>query len=256
MSPHRDLFRSDVRPATTLDWLDSRHGFSFGDNYDPTNTHHGVLMVHNDETVAPQQGFDTHPHRNMEILTWVLSGSLVHQDSMDHSGVIYPGLAQRMSAGRGVTHSERNDTWRGGLHRSGHPVSTGTEPVHYIQMWVLPDDPETEPTYEQRDVADELRSGSLVTVASGMPTYDSAIRIANSSVAFHVARLTPGQSVTLPDLPWGHVFIAAGSARLEAVSEDLHTGDTVRITGGGGERLTAITATEVLVWEMHRTLGG
>jgi quercetin 2,3-dioxygenase len=256
VSPHRDLFRSDVRSATRLDWLNSRHAFSFGDNYDPSNTHHGVLMVHNEETVMPQHGFDTHPHRNMEIVTWVLSGSLVHQDSMDHSGVIYPGLAQRMSAGSGVTHSERNDTWRGGLVRGGRPVATGTDPVHYIQMWVLPDDPDTTPGYEQLDVADRLRPGSLVTVASGMPAYDSAIRIANSSVAFHVARLDAGQSVTLPDLPWGHVFVASGSARLESVADDLGTGDTVRITGGGGERLTAITAAEVLVWEMHRTLGG
>lgn len=256
MSSRHDLFRSNDRPVTDLDWLDSRHGFSFGDHYDPDNTHHGVLMVHNDETVSPQQGFDTHPHRNMEIVTWVMSGSLVHQDSMDHSGVIYPGLAQRMSAGSGVTHSERNDTWRGGLVRKSHPIVTGAEPVHYIQMWVLPDDPDTEPGYEQLDVSDELRPGSLVTVASGMPDYDSAIRIANSSVAFHVARLDAGQSVTLPDLPWGHVFVASGSARLESVADDLAAGDAVRITGGGSERLTAITATEVLVWEMHRTLGG
>jgi redox-sensitive bicupin YhaK (pirin superfamily) len=213
-------------------------------------------LVHNDETVSPQQGFDTHPHRNTEIITWVLSGSLVHQDSMDHSGVIYPGLAQRMSAGSGITHSERNDTWRGGLVHGGRQVPTGTEPVHYIQMWVLPDDAGTAPSYEHLDVAAELGSGNLVTVASGMPDHDSAIRIGNGSVAFHVARLDAGQSVTLPPLPWGHVFVATGSARLESVADDLYAGDTVRVTGGGGERLTAITATEVLVWEMHRALGG
>lgn len=255
MSPRQNLVRAGDRLATGLDWLESRHSFSFGDHYDPANTHHGVLMVHNDEIVIPQQGFDTHPHRNTEIVTWVLSGSLVHQDSMNHSGVIYPGLAQRMSAGSGITHSERNDTWQGGLVRAADPAATGVDPVHYIQMWVLPDESDTEPGYEQLDVTEQLRSGALVTVASGMPTYDSAIRIANKSVALHVARLDAGRSVMLPALPWGHVFVASGSARLESVPDDLCAGDAVRITDGGGERLTAITATEVLVWEMHRTLG-
>jgi redox-sensitive bicupin YhaK (pirin superfamily) len=242
------LVRAAERPTTEIDWLDSRHSFSFGDNYDPDNTHHGVLMVHNDDRVAPRQGFDTHPHRDMEIVTWVLSGSLIHQDSMGHSGVIYPGLAQRMSAGTGIRHSERNDTWH-------LEPGTGTEPVHFVQMWVLPDNAGIEPGYQQLDIAEQLRPGSLVTVASGMPRYDSAIRIANRSAALHVAQLSAGQSVTLPDLPWGHVFVATGSVDLESIGE-AHAGDAVRITGGGGEKLTATTDTEVLIWEMHRTLGG
>lgn len=249
VSDRYQFHRADDRPDTRTEWLESRHSFSFGDNYDPANTHHGTLMVHNDEIVAAQQGFDSHPHRDMEIITWVLSGSLVHQDSMDHSGVIFPGLAQRMSAGTGIRHSERNDTWR-------TDATTGTEPVHFVQMWVLPDESGIEPGYDQLDISDQLATGGLVTVASGMPAYDSAIRIANKDAAFHVARLPAGRSATLPDLPWGHVFVASGTARLEGTGADLRTGDAVRITGGGGEKLTAITDAEILIWEMHKKLGG
>ena len=104
--------RASDRFATEVSWLDSHHCFSFGPHYDPTNTHFGLLLVSNDDVVAAGTGFDTHPHRDMEIVTWVLSGSLVHQDSEGNNGVIYPGLAQRMSAGRGILHSEKNDSWR------------------------------------------------------------------------------------------------------------------------------------------------
>ena len=100
-----DVRRAEDRYLTSVDWLDSQHSFSFGSHYDPANTHHGLLLVNNDDMVAPGTGFETHPHRDMEIVTWVLDGSLVHQDSDGHSGVIYPGLAQRMSAGTGILHS-------------------------------------------------------------------------------------------------------------------------------------------------------
>lgn len=111
-APTIDIRRAEDRLTTKISWLDSKHSFSFGHHYDPDNTHHGLLLVSNDDTVLPGQGFDTHPHRDMEIVTWVLRGSLVHQDSIGHSGVIYPGLAQRMSAGTGILHSEKNDSWR------------------------------------------------------------------------------------------------------------------------------------------------
>lgn len=127
LEPQVDVRRSARRAATKIDWLDSKHSFSFGQQWDPANTHHGLLLVNNDDTVRAGSGFETHPHRDMEIVTWVLQGSLVHQDSTGHSGLIYPGLAQRMSAGRGILHSEKNDSWRlrGDTHR---------EPVHFVQM--------------------------------------------------------------------------------------------------------------------------
>ncbi|MFX1756778.1 MULTISPECIES: pirin-like bicupin family protein [Rhodococcus] len=254
-TPILDVRRADDRLRTKIDWLDSRHSFSFGHHYDPENTHFGVLMVNNDDIVRPGAGFDTHPHRDMEIVTWVLRGSLVHQDSTGHSGVIYPGLAQRMSAGSGILHSEKNDSWRcagaTGSHAAEHD-----EPVRFVQMWVLPDEAGIEPGYEQLEIDDELLSGGLVPVASGMDAYadHSAIRIRNRYAAMHVARMRPDRPVTLPDAPFLHVFVARGEAALEGAGH-LAEGDAVRIAGGGGRQLTTATGAEILVWEMHAALG-
>ena len=126
------------------------------------------MLVNNDDNVKPGTGFDTHPHRDMEIVTWVLQGSLVHQDSTGHSGVIYPGLAQRMSAGTGILHSEKNDAW---LLSGGAPHSV---PVRFVQMWVVPDEDGIIPGYEQMEIDSELLSGGLVPVASGMAKHDCA----------------------------------------------------------------------------------
>src|SRR5215203_4081221 len=111
LTPSTDVRRARDRFATNFGWLDSKHSFSFGQHYDPHNTHFGLLLVNNDDVVDPGTGFETHPHRDMEIVTWVLRGQLVHQDSEGHNGLIYPGLAQRMSAGTGILHSEKNDSW-------------------------------------------------------------------------------------------------------------------------------------------------
>lgn len=254
--PRLDVRRADDRLKTKIAWLDSKHSFSFGHHYDPANTHHGVLMVNNDDTVTPGQGFDTHPHQDMEIVTWVLQGSLVHQDSTGHSGVIYPGLAQRMSAGSGILHSEKNDSWRfdgaTGLHAEPHDT-----PVHFVQMWVLPDEAGVAPGYEQLEIDHELLSGGLVPVASGMKDHagHAAIRIRNQHAALHVSRMQPGHPVSLPDAPFLHVFVARGNAALEGVGL-LAEGDAVRVSGGGGQQLTTDTGAEVLVWEMHATVGG
>ncbi|MFC7960209.1 pirin family protein [Rhodococcoides kroppenstedtii] len=251
-SPVLDVRRADTRPHTRIEWLDSHHSFSFGHHYDPDNTHHGVLMVNNDDIVAPGTGFDTHPHRDMEIVTWVLQGSLVHQDSIGHNGVIYPGLAQRMSAGTGILHSEKNDAWR-----RRDAAAESADPVHFVQMWVVPDEAGVTPGYEQLEIDDELLSGGLVPVASGMDAYrdHSAIRIRNKYAAMHVARLrADGVPQTLPDAPFLHVFVARGEASLEGVGV-LREGDAVRVTGGGGQRLGTTSAAEVIVWEMHATIG-
>ena len=243
--PAVDVRRAGERFATRIDWLDSRHSFSFGRHYDPRNTSHGVLLVNNDDVVRPGAGFETHPHQDMEIVTWVLQGSLVHQDSTGHSGVIYPGLAQRMSAGTGILHSEKNDSWRlqGRVH---------DEPVHFVQMWVLPDEAGVQPGYEQLEIADELLTGGLVTVASGMARDDgeAAIRIRNRYAALHAARLQPGQAVELPEAPYLHLFVPRGGVELEGAGA-LAAGDAVRFTATGGQRVTATEPAEVLVWEMH-----
>jgi redox-sensitive bicupin YhaK (pirin superfamily) len=248
LSPAVDVRRAADRFTSQYGWLDSKHSFSFGRHYHRANTHHGLLMVNNDDIVDPGTGFDTHPHRDMEIVTWVLEGSLVHQDSTGHNGVIYPGLAQRMSAGRGILHSEKNDSWR----LAGEPHR---DPVHFVQMWVVPDEAGITPGYEQLEIDHELLSGSLVPVASGMDKHagESAIRIRNKYAALYAARLQPGQSVELPDAPFLHLFVPRGTVSLEGAGE-LGTGDAVRFTATGGQRITASTAAEILVWEMHATI--
>jgi quercetin 2,3-dioxygenase len=249
-APQVQVRRAADRFDTELGWLDSHHSFSFGHHYDDGNTHHGLLLVNNDDTVAAGTGFETHPHRDIEIVTWVLGGSLVHQDSEGHSGVIYPGLAQRMSAGTGIRHSEKNDSWRlagGGPHQ---------EPVHFVQMWVVPDEVRIAPGYEQAEVTDEQLRGGLLPVASGLAGHrgQSAIRINNEHAALYVARLAAGQVVSLPEAPYLHLFVAGGAVELEGTGA-LGTGDAVRFTATGGQRVTATEPAEILVWEMHASLG-
>jgi quercetin 2,3-dioxygenase len=246
--PRVDVRRAGDRPRTMTSWLDSRHSFSFAHHYDTRNTHHGLLLVNNDDVVAPGTGFETHPHRDMEIVTWVLGGTLVHQDSIGNSGVIYPGLAQRMSAGTGILHSEKNDA-RPRDEQATH------DPVHFVQMWVMPDENGITPGYEQLEIDDELLRGGLVTVASGMPGHDddAAIRIRNRYAALHAARLRPGGSVELPDAPYLHLFVPRGTVTLEGTGP-LGTADAVRFTATGGQRVTATEPAEILVWEMHATI--
>jgi quercetin 2,3-dioxygenase len=252
MQPTVDVRRRDDRFKTSLSWLDSKHSFSFARHYDPLNTHHGLLLVNNDDIVQPGTGFETHPHQDMEIVTWVLQGSLVHQDSTGHNGIIYPGLAQRMSAGTGILHSEKNDSWR---LQAGSPRQT--EPVHFVQMWVVPDESGIAPGYEQLEISHELLQGGLVPVASGMAKHDgaAAIRIKNKYAALHAARLDAGATVELPDAPFLHLFVPRGKVKLESAGA-LADGDSVRFTATGGQRVSAVEPAEILVWEMHATISG
>jgi redox-sensitive bicupin YhaK (pirin superfamily) len=246
LRPRVDIRRAADRFTTRISWLDSKHSFSFGHHWDPANTHHGLLLVSNDDVVSPGSGFETHPHRDMEIVTWVLRGSLVHQDSEGNRGVIYPGLAQRMSAGTGILHSEKNDSW----HVDGSPLHD--QPVRFIQMWVPPDTAGIRPGYEQQELDDAALAGRLAPVASGMAKHadDAAIRIANRHASLYASRLAPGATVTVPDAPFVHVFVARGAVDLEGAGR-LEEGDAVRLTATGGQALTAVDDAEVLVWEMH-----
>ncbi len=249
-----DVRRAGERKHTELDWLDSWHSFSFGRHYDPANTHFGLLLVSNDDVVKPGMGFETHPHRDMEIVTWVLDGTLVHEDSKGNTGVIYPGLAQRMSAGTGVKHSEKNDSWR--LDDEPHD-----QDVHFVQMWVPPDARSTTPGYEQLDISDQLGpvdagSGELVVVASGMDAHRDrrAIFIRQRHAALHAARLQPGASIDSPVAAFVHLFVARGAVDLEGTGS-LGTGDAARMTAAGGQRVTAgADGAEILVWEMAARL--
>ncbi|GAB3942372.1 pirin-like bicupin family protein [Kribbella albertanoniae] len=230
------IWRADERFVTAESWLESRHSFSFGPFYDPANIGFGFLVAHNDDVVAPGKGFETHPHQDLEIVTWVLRGALAHRDSEGHSGVVHPGLVQRMTAGSGIRHSEWND---------------GPDPVHYVQMWVRPDRFDLTPSYAQSPF--DLTTGELVPVVSGLPHHTSsmAIRLHQQSAGLLVARLGPDQHVQLPEAPYLHVFVAEGTATLEGVGT-LATADAARLTNSDGRQLTAgPTGAEALIWEMH-----
>jgi redox-sensitive bicupin YhaK (pirin superfamily) len=234
--PIIDIRRSSERFHTRTGWLDSHHSFSFSHHYDPANTHHGLLLVNNDDVVMASTGFQTHPHQDMEIITWVLSGELEHQDSVGNKGIIYPGLAQRMSAGAGIWHSEMNPSSK--------------KDVHFVQMWVLPDTERVNPSYQQLDINSELNRGGLVPIASGRG-HDSAISIRQRDAVLRIGRLRPGESILVPDARFVHLFVAKGSINLEGDGL-LEEGDSVRLTAAGGLRLNADVATgaEVLIWEM------
>jgi redox-sensitive bicupin YhaK (pirin superfamily) len=230
-----DIRRADERFETRIDWLESYHSFSFSRHYDPENTHFGLLLVSNHDVIAPDTGFMTHPHRDMEIVTWVLDGELEHKDSEGNIGIIYPGLAQRMSAGTGILHSEIN--------------ATKAAPVELVQMWAVPDTAKIRPGYQQLDINSELAKGGLVPIASGRG-YESAIAIRQEGATLWVARLAAGERVTLPDAPFNHVYVAKGEAALSS-GDVLAKGDAARVTLGAGLTLTGGPAgAEVLIWEM------
>jgi redox-sensitive bicupin YhaK (pirin superfamily) len=230
------VHRAADRFFTDAGWLHSHHSFNFGHHYSPAHQGHGLLLVNNDDVVAPGQGFGTHGHRDMEIVTWVLAGRLEHKDSEGNHGVLYPGLAQRMSAGSGIRHSEYN--------------ASLDEPVHFLQMWVPPDTAGIAPGYEQRDLNDALAAGGLVPIASGQG-HDGAIAIHQRGAVLWGARLQPDEVVVLPTAPHVHLFVALGSGGLAGVG-DLGTGDAVRMTAMSGVAAPTFTAgpegAELSVW--------
>ncbi len=229
-----DVRRASTRFHTETSWLDSWHSFSFGQFFDAANTHHGLLLVLNDDVVAPGGGFGMHPHRDMEIVTWVLEGALEHRDSAGHQGVITPGVAQRMSAGTGIRHSETN--------------ASGSESVHLLQMWVPPETNGLPPGYEQRDVSDRLVDDELFPLASGREP-GAAITIHQRDATLWVSHLTADARVTLPDAPFVDLFVANGGAQLDGET-GLTAGDAVRLTGAGRRDLQAGDGgADIVVWE-------
>jgi redox-sensitive bicupin YhaK (pirin superfamily) len=210
--------------------------------------------------MAVDAGFGDHPHADAEIVTWVLAGSLVHEDSHGHSGVIYPGLAQRMSAGSGIVHAERNDSYR--IEPERLP-----EPVHFVQMWLRPDEPGLPPSYEHWPVDLSALNQDWVPVASGNDP-EATVRLGTKSATLWVTRLEPGVVRTLPEAGHVHAYVAAGQISLEDAGEHqaivldsddggqgnpliLASGDALRITGPAALRITGQVAAELLVWTME-----
>ena len=236
MSDTWDVRRSRERFTTELPGVTSRHSLSFGGHYDPGNTGFGDLVAHNADTLAPGGGFAAHPHRDLELLTWVLQGALRHDDDQGNSAVVTPGTVQCVSAGSGIVHAETN--------------ASVEAPVHLVQLWVLPDRRGGAPGYARRDVTAELAAGGLVPLAAGQGR-SAALVLRQRDAAVSAARLVAGERVRLPAATQVHLYVAAGTVEL-AGAGPLTVGDAVRLTGADGPWLTSQDAAEVLVYEMTR----
>ncbi len=230
-----EVRRGTDRPATSVQGRTTQHSFSFEEHYDPANVGFGFLLCHNDDRLQPGHGYPPHPHRDVEIATWVLEGALRHEDSLGGGGLVTPGRLLRTSAGTGIVHAEVND-------------ATGV-PLRFLQVWLRPDEPGGAPSY---DLVEADPGEGWRVLASGLRRYagDAATSLGNRSSALLLARLPVGGAVTLPHAHWLHLFVATGEVALEGAGA-LRTGDAVRLTGTGGQRLTATAPAEVLLWEMH-----
>ncbi len=201
-------------------WLDTWHTFSFADYYDPEQMGFRALRVINDDVVAPGRGFGTHPHRDMEIVTYVLEGALAHKDSMGNASTIVPGEVQRMSAGTGVLHSEFNHS--------------KTDRVHLLQIWLLPDRTGIEPSYEQTFFPDEEKRGRLRLVAA--PDGAEGSVTIHQNARLYATLLEPGQEVAHDLAPGRHawVHVARGAVRLNGLplraGDGAAVGDEARLT--------------------------
>lgn len=211
------------RFVTRAEGRTTQHSFSFGAHYDPHNVGFGRLVAHNDEHLPPGTGYDDHPHADLEIVTWVLSGALRHTSSVG-SGVLGPGEVQRLSAGSGVVHSE---------------VSESDVETRFVQAWVRPDEPGLEPAYARTDVA---LDGDWTTIAGD----DGVVPLAAAGTALHLADLPAGTRIALPQAARLHVFVASGGLILG--ERLLADGDAARLADEGGRAVRTEVPTMLAVW--------
>ncbi len=230
-----DIIRADKRGVANHGWLNSRHTFSFGHYYNPQFIGFSDLRVINDDRVAPGQGFGTHPHRDMEIFSYVLEGALAHKDSMGSGSVIRPGDVQLMSAGSGVTHSEFNGSDR--------------EKVHFLQIWIVPNVTGAPPRYQEKSFPEAEKRGQLRLIISPDGAQGS-LEIRQDARVY--AGLFDGEeraSLTLGDDRHAYVHVARGSIELDG--QTLNEGDGVRVRDAGTLTLANGRGAEVLVFDLR-----
>ncbi|MEM7708378.1 MAG: pirin family protein [Pseudomonadota bacterium] len=230
-----------IRPANergvaNFGWLDSRHTFSFGHYYDPQFMGFGPLRVINEDQVQPGKGFDTHGHSDMEIISYVLDGALEHKDSLGTGSVIRPGDVQRMTAGTGVRHSEYN--------------ASDVDPVHFLQIWIMPEKKGLEPSYEQKAFTHAEKRGKLRLVGS-RDGRDGSVTI-HQDVDLYASLLDAGDQVEfeLAAQRNGWLQVARGSVRLNG--KTLKAGDGVAMTGADRHEIEGVSDAEVLLFDMGR----
>jgi len=222
------------RGTTRLDWLDSRHTFSFGDYVDPKHHHFHALRVINDDRVAPAGGFGTHPHRDMEILTYVLAGQLEHRDSMGNGEIIHAGEWQAMHAGTGILHSEFNPS--------------DFDPVHLLQIWVLPDRKGYTPGYQQKRFPEAETSGRWRLI--GSPEGTDGSLVVHQDVRIYLTKLAPSKSVKHELNPGRGAFLHVATGAVQVNGQRLAGGDGAAIENDGSIELKAETSGEVLLFDL------
>jgi redox-sensitive bicupin YhaK (pirin superfamily) len=232
------LRRARERGHAQLGWLDTWHTFSFADYYDPKEMGFGTLRVLNDDRVAPGSGFPTHGHRDMEIITWVLEGALEHQDSTGGGSVIRPGEVQRMTAGRGIQHSEYNPSQ--------------TEATRLLQIWILPEEQGLPPGYEQQRIPHEEMAGRLRLIASRDGRAGSVTLHQDTDV--HVARLAAGEQVFHAPAPGRLVYLHVARGEVGLNGQRLAEGDGAKVDAAESLAVRALSAAEVLLFDMPGTI--
>jgi len=216
------------------DWLSAYWLFSFDRYYDPNNLSFGPLRVFNHDTVEPRGGFPTHPHREMEIVTYVLEGALRHKDSTGGAGLIRSSEVQRMTAGTGVAHSEFN--------------ASETERVRLLQMWVLPERAGLTPSYEQKQFTTEQRTARLLPIASGQDA-PGAVKV-HQDVTFYVSRLRAGDQVAHELKPGRRAFFYVIEGEVELNGERLEAGDQARVADSARLEITGSRASEIILIDL------
>jgi quercetin 2,3-dioxygenase len=222
---------SEERGRNQLSWLDTHFTFSFDQYYDPKHTHFRSLRVLNEDIVAPGQGFGMHPHRDMEILTWILEGSLQHRDSMGTGAIIRPGELQHMTAGTGILHSEFNPSPK--------------DPVHLLQIWILPERKNLKPEYEQLAFADKDLRGKLHLVAGP----EAPVTI-HQDANLYIARLEKGQETRHPLEADRHAWVQVARGAVRLNGKDLKAGDGAAISKEAEARIEAEEASEILFFDL------
>jgi redox-sensitive bicupin YhaK (pirin superfamily) len=228
------LRKAGDRFHTRIGWLDSWHTFSFGEHYDPSQVGFGALRVINDDTVRPGRGFGEHPHHDMEIVSYVLSGALQHRDSTGGGGVIRPGDVQRMSAGTGVVHSEFN--------------ASREEPVHFLQIWIVPERAGITPGYEQKTFPVEERRGKLQLLASRDGKNGSVL--IHQDAALHGALLDAGAAISFELKPSRRAWVHAARGSLTLNGHRLDAGDGAAVSEERALQIEGAEAAELLLFDL------
>lgn len=229
-----NLRKAEERGHFDFGWLNTYHSFSFGEYYDPNHMGFRDLRVLNEDRVQPGKGFPTHPHRDMEILTYVLEGALQHRDSMGNGSVIRPGEVQRMSAGTGVTHSEYN--------------ASGEELVHFLQIWVLPRESGLPPGYEQKDFAAERKKGHWLLIAS--PDGHQGSVTVHQDVHVYSAWIPPNEELFFQVKPDRHVWLQVARGEVLLQDQLLKAGDGAALSQVPSVDLRGKRDAEVLLFDL------